>query len=158
MATPDSPARAQTRCMIGGAEAWKPQATLALVTTPSSASSSPRVHWPKPSPRSEFRSICARATAHSLPQQTGTVSDALDVVARLRAAGCVFAEDEAALLLEAAAGDDLDVLVARRVEGEPLEQVLGWAEFSGLRFAVEPGVFVPRQRTRVLVREAVALL
>ena len=78
-----------------------------------------------------------------------------DVVVRLRAAGCVFAEEEAELLL--AAGGDLDALVARRVAGEPLEQVLGWAEFCGLRFAVEPGVFVPRQRTRLLVREAVAL-
>ncbi|MCZ2805283.1 putative protein N(5)-glutamine methyltransferase [Modestobacter sp. VKM Ac-2983] len=79
------------------------------------------------------------------------------VVARLRAAGCVFAEDEAVLLGEAAASAaHLDGLVARRVAGEPLEQVLGWAEFCGLRFAVEPGVFVPRQRTRLLVREAVA--
>ncbi|MCZ2814074.1 putative protein N(5)-glutamine methyltransferase [Modestobacter sp. VKM Ac-2979] len=80
------------------------------------------------------------------------------VVARLRAAGCVFAEDEAVLLLAAAASAaQLDGLVARRVAGEPLEQVLGWAEFCGLRLAVEPGVFVPRQRTRLLVREAVAL-
>jgi release factor glutamine methyltransferase len=77
------------------------------------------------------------------------------VVARLRAAGCVFAEEEAALLLDAASGAALDALVARRVAGEPLEQVLGWAEFCGLRFAVEPGVFVPRRRTRLLVREAV---
>jgi release factor glutamine methyltransferase len=81
------------------------------------------------------------------------------VVTRLRAAGCVFAEEEAALLLEAASsGRDLDALVGRRVHGEPLEQVLGWAEFCGLRFVVEPGVFVPRQRTRLLVRESVALL
>ncbi len=79
------------------------------------------------------------------------------MVARLRAAGCVFAEDEAALLEEAAAGTALEALVARRVAGEPLEQVLGWAEFCGIRFVVEPGVFVPRQRTRLLVREAVAL-
>ena len=78
-----------------------------------------------------------------------------DVVARLRAAGCVFAEDEAALLV--AAGGDLPALLDRRVAGEPLEQVLGWAEFCGMRFVVEPGVFVPRQRTRLLVREAVAL-
>ena len=77
------------------------------------------------------------------------------MVARLRAAGCVFAEDEAALLL--AAGGDLDALVERRVSGEPLEQVLGWAEFCGLRIVVEPGVFVPRQRTRLLVREAASL-
>jgi release factor glutamine methyltransferase len=80
------------------------------------------------------------------------------VVARLRAAGCVFAEDEATLLVEAARSPaELDALVVRRVAGEPLEQVLGWAEFCGLRFLVEPGVFVPRQRTRLLVREAVAL-
>ena len=77
------------------------------------------------------------------------------LVARLRAAGCVFAEDEAALLLEA--DGDLEALVVRRIAGEPLEQVLGWAEFCGLRVPVEPGVFVPRRRTELLVREAVAL-
>lgn len=77
------------------------------------------------------------------------------VVERLRAAGCVFAEDEARLL--GAAGGDLEALLARRVAGEPLEQVLGWAEFCGLRVPVEPGVFVPRRRTELLVREAVAL-
>lgn len=79
-----------------------------------------------------------------------------DIVSVLRAAGCVYAEDEARLLTEAAAGPaDLDVLVSRRVAGLPLEQVLGWAEFGGLRIAVEPGVFVPRRRTELLVREAV---
>ena len=79
-------------------------------------------------------------------------------MARLRAAGCVFAEDEAGLLLEAAAGDQLELLVRRRVTGEPLEQVLGWAEFCGLRITVEPGVFVPRRRTELLVRQALAVL
>ncbi len=81
------------------------------------------------------------------------------VVARLRAAGCVFAEEEAALLVEAA--DDaaaLDALVARRVGGEPLEQVLGWAELAGLRVRVAPGVFVPRRRTELLVRLALRAL
>lgn len=78
------------------------------------------------------------------------------LVARLRAAGCVFAEDEAALLLEAAATPaELEALTARRCAGEPLEQVLGWAEFAGLRVAVRPGVFVPRHRTELLVRIAV---
>ena len=48
-------------------------------------------------------------------------------------------------------------MVSRRVAGEPLEQVLGWAEFCGLRIAVAPGVFVPRRRTEFLVRRAVAL-
>ncbi|MGN6130363.1 MAG: putative protein N(5)-glutamine methyltransferase [Nocardioidaceae bacterium] len=81
-----------------------------------------------------------------------------DLVARLRAAGCVFAEEEAALLrAEAVSVDDLERLVARRVSGEPLEQVLGWAEFCGLRIALEPGVFVPRRRTEVLVARAADL-
>ncbi|WP_100502288.1 putative protein N(5)-glutamine methyltransferase [Geodermatophilus chilensis] len=81
------------------------------------------------------------------------------LVARLRAAGCVFAEEEAAALVAAARGPaDLAAMVDRRVAGEPLETVLGWAGFCGLRVAVEPGVFVPRQRTALLVEQAVALL
>lgn len=78
-----------------------------------------------------------------------------DLVARLRAAGCVFAEDEAALLRETAEGDALEALVVRRIAGEPLEALLGWAEFDGLRVAVAPGVFVPRVRTELLVDLAV---
>jgi release factor glutamine methyltransferase len=80
------------------------------------------------------------------------------VVGRLRAAGCVFAEDEARLLLDTArTPDELAAMVDRRVAGEPLEQVLGWAWFGGLRIAVEPGVFVPRRRTEFLVRSAAAV-
>jgi release factor glutamine methyltransferase len=80
------------------------------------------------------------------------------LVARLREAGCVWAEDEARLLLAAAHGPALDALAARRAAGEPLEQVLGWAAFAGLRLVVEPGVFVPRRRTELLVRLADAAL
>lgn len=81
------------------------------------------------------------------------------IVSSLRNAGCVFAEDEAALLTEAAGdGADLDRLVARRVGGEPLEYVLGWAGFRGLRVVVGPGVFVPRQRSGFLVEQALAVL
>lgn len=81
-----------------------------------------------------------------------------DLVSRLRSAGCVFAEEEAALLAERADDDaHLESLVARRVGGEPLEHVLGYVDFHGLRVAVAPGVFVPRQRTGLLVDEAVAL-
>jgi release factor glutamine methyltransferase len=80
-----------------------------------------------------------------------------EVAAALRHAGCVFAEDEADLLWEAADGPrDLAARVARRVSGEPLELVLGWAEFCGARIAVAPGVFVPRRRTEALAAEAVA--
>lgn len=79
----------------------------------------------------------------------------VDVVARLRAAGCVFAEDEAALLsAEASTAAELGAMLDRRVNGEPLEYILGWAEFCGLRIAVVPGVFVPRRRTTFLVELA----
>lgn len=80
------------------------------------------------------------------------------IVTRLRAAGCVFAEDEAELLLATARTPaELAAMVDRRVGGLPLEHVLGWAEFCGLRVAVDPEVFVPRRRTEFLVRRAVAL-
>lgn len=71
---------------------------------------------------------------------------------RLRAAGCVFAEEEADLLIGAAADAAvLESLVARRVAGEPLELVLGWVDFAGVRVAIDAGVFVPRQRTAYVV-------
>lgn len=80
------------------------------------------------------------------------------IVARLRAAGCVFAEDEARLLISTARTDaELDTMTGRRAAGEPLEHVLGWAEFCGLRIAVDPGVFVPRRRTEFLVGQAIIL-
>ncbi|MFG2222130.1 putative protein N(5)-glutamine methyltransferase [Streptomyces sp. NPDC048644] len=80
------------------------------------------------------------------------------VIARLRAAGCVFAEDEAELLLSTARTPaELAAMVRRRTDGLPLEHVLGWAEFCGLRMTVGPGVFVPRRRSELLVRQAAAL-
>ncbi|CAN5586035.1 putative protein N(5)-glutamine methyltransferase [soil metagenome] len=81
-----------------------------------------------------------------------------EIVERLRAAGCVFAEEEAALLIaEASSTDALEEFVSRRVGGEPLEYILGWAEFGGRRYFVDPGTFVPRHRTEFLVALAVAL-
>ena len=81
------------------------------------------------------------------------------IVSALRGAGCVFAEDEAGLLVnEAPSAAALAGWVARRTSGEPLEYILGWADFDGHRVAVKPGVFVPRRRTRLLVDEAVGLL
>jgi release factor glutamine methyltransferase len=84
-------------------------------------------------------------------------SDYGRVVDRLRDAGCVFAEEEAELLIDAARTPrELSALVDQRAAGVPLEYVVGWAEFCGLRVAVEPGVFVPRRRTELLAREAAA--
>jgi len=85
--------------------------------------------------------------------------DSADLVARLRAAGCVFAEEEARVLQDTAADDaQLQILAGRRVAGEPLEHVLGWAEFCGLRIHVDPGVFRPRARTEFLVEHAATLV
>ena len=79
-----------------------------------------------------------------------------DLVGRLRAAGCVFAEDEADVL-RAAAGSpaELERMVRRRVSGEPLEVVVGFADFCGVRVQVDAGVFVPRARTALMVEVAV---
>src|SRR5262245_61513687 len=80
------------------------------------------------------------------------------LAARLRAAGSVFAEQEAELLLdEARTPAELENLVQRRLEGVPLEYVVGWAEFYGTRIQVDPGVFVPRKRSELLVRETIVL-
>ncbi|MFZ2014559.1 MAG: putative protein N(5)-glutamine methyltransferase [Nocardioides sp.] len=74
------------------------------------------------------------------------------LVAALRSAGCVFAEEEAHLLVEEASSDaELLTWAARRMAGEPLEYIVGWASFAGLRVAVDPGVFVPRRRSELLV-------
>ncbi|WP_208085341.1 N5-glutamine methyltransferase family protein [Brevibacterium atlanticum] len=107
------------------------------------------------------------------------------IVDTLRRAGCVFAEEEAAILLEsvgngAGTGDGavssgstgsgtvvgpcdrvdsvLRDRVARRVAGEPLEQIVGWVDFAGLRLRTLPGVFVPRQRTRLLAEHTVRVI
>ncbi|MFG2460033.1 putative protein N(5)-glutamine methyltransferase [Streptomyces sp. NPDC048523] len=92
-----------------------------------------------------------------MPALSPRFTSADSVVAALRTAGCVFAEDEARLILAAARTPaELADMVDRRVIGHPLELVVGWAEFRGLRITVAPGVFVPRRRTEFLVDQALA--
>ncbi|MFD4262663.1 putative protein N(5)-glutamine methyltransferase [Streptomyces sp. NPDC058534] len=80
------------------------------------------------------------------------------IVTRLRTAGCVFAEDEAQMIMSAAGNAaELEEMVERRVVGLPLEHVVGYAEFRGLRIEVDAEVFVPRRRTEALVHEAAQL-
>lgn len=64
------------------------------------------------------------------------------------------------MLTEAGGGDRgrLESLVARREAGEPVEWIVGWAPFCGLRVLVGHGVYVPRAQTEVLARRAAALL
>jgi release factor glutamine methyltransferase len=71
----------------------------------------------------------------------------------------VFAEEEAALLLDATEDPVvLEDLTTRRAAGEPLEHLLGWVDFAGNRILVGPGVFVPRQRTALVVDVAAGSL
>lgn len=74
----------------------------------------------------------------------------------LAGAGFVSPEEEAAELLEAAAGDPelLASLVERRLTGEPLAWITGWTRFCGLEIRVAPGVYVPRAQSEVLAERA----
>jgi release factor glutamine methyltransferase len=49
-------------------------------------------------------------------------------------------------------------LIERRVGREPLQYLLGWEDFHGLRLAVTPDVLVPRPETEGLVEWAVEAL
>ncbi|MBQ8110478.1 MAG: peptide chain release factor N(5)-glutamine methyltransferase [Clostridia bacterium] len=48
----------------------------------------------------------------------------------------------------------LDAMLARRVSGEPVQYILGSADFMGLKFHVAPGVLIPRQDTETLAEAA----
>jgi release factor glutamine methyltransferase len=45
--------------------------------------------------------------------------------------------------------------VKRRLKHEPLQYILGKAEFFGLTFRVSPAVLIPRQETEILVEEVI---
>jgi release factor glutamine methyltransferase len=51
-----------------------------------------------------------------------------------------------------------DAAVRRRAAGEPLQQILGWESFRGLRIGLTRDVLVPRPETETLVEHALALL
>ena len=80
------------------------------------------------------------------------------VVAQLGAAGCVWAEDEAVVLRASFGPDDLPAAVDRRAAGQPLEHVVGWADFAGVRVRVGPPVFIPRPGAEPLVELTLAAL
>lgn len=96
---------------------------------------------------------------HPEPDPIDRSAAAVQLAGVLRRVGCVFAEDEAEVLLTSATGPGhLDQMVAQRGAGLPLEQIVGWVDFAGLRLHVGDGVFVPRQRSVHLVRIAADVL
>lgn len=64
-----------------------------------------------------------------------------------RAESLAHSDDE----LEVAAATYYEVLLERRVEGEPIQYITGAAEFYGLPFRVTPDVLIPRPETEHLV-------
>ncbi len=81
------------------------------------------------------------------------------VVARLRAVGCIAAEEEAACMLATTRDPGtLEGWLQRRADGVPLAWITGWTTFCGARLHVAPGVYVPRQQTEVLARRAARVL
>jgi release factor glutamine methyltransferase len=80
------------------------------------------------------------------------------IIDRLRSEGCIFPEEETQLLIsEAGSIEDLMKMVEIRANGLPLEYVLGFTKFCGLRIEVERGVFIPRPRTEFLVQQVKVL-
>jgi release factor glutamine methyltransferase len=59
--------------------------------------------------------------------------------------------------LPPAAQHSLDDLLQRRINGEPLQYLLGNTEFHCLELLVGPGVLIPRPETEILVEEALRL-
>ena len=57
-----------------------------------------------------------------------------------------------------AAARRFERMIARRATGEPVQLITGYAEFLGLQLISKPGVFVPRDSTEFLARQAVRRL
>jgi release factor glutamine methyltransferase len=81
-----------------------------------------------------------------------------------RLLGAALGIDELALYLEprrpvdAVATARFRALVERRARHEPVQHLLGYEEFRGLRIAVTPDVLIPRLETEGLVERALELL
>lgn len=90
---------------------------------------------------------------------SGRVPNPEVVAARLAAAGCVAAEQEAVTFLaETPDAATLESWLRRREGGEPLEWITGSARFCVRQLRIVPGVYVPRRQTEELARRAAARL
>jgi release factor glutamine methyltransferase len=53
---------------------------------------------------------------------------------------------------------EIDTLASRRIQGEPLQYIIGHVEFWGLRIHVGKGVLIPRPETELLVEETIKIV
>jgi release factor glutamine methyltransferase len=98
----------------------------------------------------------ARAGGDVRPTVDGRAASAVERLAR---AGCVAADEEAALLLVDEPDDGLlERRVQRREAGEPIAWIVGGCWFCGRWVLVSTGVYVPRPQTEDLARRAASLL
>lgn len=54
--------------------------------------------------------------------------------------------------------DRLERILEKRVQGAPLQYLLGETEFFGIRLRLKPGVLIPRPETEILVSEVLQLI
>lgn len=114
-------------------------------------------------------------TAASLPARLTRADSLAWVQRRLEGAGIAGHEQDAEWLLLHALGisrtalwsephvplsrdegETLEALAVRRTRREPLQHLLGAVEFHGVTLDVEPGVFIPRPETELLVEAVLA--
>ena len=62
------------------------------------------------------------------------------------------------ILLDKAKSSLVSSVLKRRVQGEPLQYILGKTEFMGLEFKVTTDVFIPRPETEILVETVIKQL
>lgn len=116
----------------------------------------------------------AQSDSDSKPTRLELITDAVD---RLEAADCSAPRRTAEWFLTEVLGCDRAQLYAysdapveseemrrffemidRRVDGEPLQHILGYTSFYGLRIRVSPDVMIPRPETEEVVEGAVACI
>ena len=110
-------------------------------------------------PGTTFRDQLAAAT--TALEAAGVASPRIDaewLLAGLLGVGRVAVRLDPAGAVSAQLAERYGDAVRRRARREPLQRILGWEEFRGLRVRLTDAVLVPRPETEALVEWALALL